>query len=195
MNIRPVDSSAIDRINEIYRTEMIEAKYRCVLAADGSSIELVKERIDPPEKVPDWDCEGSRQRARRWKREVDAGGALFVAEDNGVLTGFAVLGTEKGDKCAEMVALFVDRSHRAKGLGRSLVQQLEDEARERGVQSIYVQSNETAASVEFYRSVGYRLACLMDASIMWLPGMETSIVMAKRLQATSSNNTDAGDAK
>jgi GNAT superfamily N-acetyltransferase len=181
MHIRSVDSSQIARIGEIDRAELIEVKYRCALAPDGHSIVLLEERMDPPEKVPDWDDEGVRRRAKWWKREVDEGGALFFAEDGDKLAGFAVLGAEKAGKCAEMVALFVDKGHRGKGLGGRLVQRLEDEARQRGLQSIYVQSNETAASVGFYRSVGYRIACLMDASTMWLPGMETSIVLVKRL--------------
>ena len=177
----PVESSLISRIGEIDRTEMIEVTYRCALAPDGNSIVLLEEKKDPPEKVPNWDDEGVRRRAEWWKREIDKGGALFIAEDNGKLTGFAVLGAEKAGKCAEMVALFVDKDHRAKGLGGKLVRRLEDEARERGIKNIYVQSNETATSVGFYRSVGYRIACLMDASTMWLPGMETSIVLVKRL--------------
>ena len=106
---------------------------------------------------------------------------LLFAEDNRRLIGFAVLGAEKIGRCAEMVALFVDKDHRAKGLGGKLVSKLEDEARERGIRNIYVQSNETATSVGFYQSAGYCIACLMDPSTMWLPGMETSIVLAKKL--------------
>jgi GNAT superfamily N-acetyltransferase len=80
-----------------------------------------------------------------------------------------------------MLALFVDKAYRTKGLGGKLVQRLEDWARERGIEKIYVQSVETTTSVGFYQSVGYRIACLMDASMMWLPGIETSIILVKRL--------------
>ena len=181
MNILSATSSEIARIRKIDRTEEIDARLRCVLASDGNSIVLLREEMDPPEEVPNWDHEGVRQRAEWWKREVDEGGALFVAEDKGKLTGFAVLGAEKAGKSAEMVALFVDKAHRGKGLGGKLVQRLEDEAKERGIKSIYVQSVETTTSVGFYQSVGYRIACLMDASTVWLPEMETSIILVKRL--------------
>lgn len=181
MNISLVDSAKITRIGEIDRTEIIEARYRCTLLPDKNAIELLKEEMEPPKKFPDWDDEGVRRRANWWKREVDEGGALFFAEDNGKLSGFAVLGAEKAGKCAEMVALFVDKDHRGQGLGGKLVRRLEDEARERGIENIYVHSNETVTSVEFYRSVGYQITCLMDASMMWLPGMETSIILVKRL--------------
>jgi GNAT superfamily N-acetyltransferase len=181
MNILSVSSSEIARIREIDRTETINAKLTCILASDGNSIVLLKEEMDPPEEVPNWDDEGIRRRAEWWKREVDDGGTLFFAEDNGKLTGFAVLGAERAGKCAEMLALFVDKAYRTKGLGGKLVQRLEDWARERGIEKIYVQSVETTTSVGFYQSVGYRIACLMDASMMWLPGIETSIILVKRL--------------
>ena len=181
MNILSAHSSELARISEVDRAELIGAKYRCALAPDGISIVLIEEKLDPPEEVPDWNEEGVRRRVAWWKQEIDEGGALFFAEDNGKLAGFAVLGAKKAGQCAEMVALFVDKAHRAKGLGGRLVHKLEEEARERGIKSIYVQSNETATSVGFYRSVGYRIACLMDPSTMWLPGLETSIVLVKGL--------------
>jgi ribosomal protein S18 acetylase RimI-like enzyme len=80
-----------------------------------------------------------------------------------------------------MVALFIDKDYRGRGIGKELVRQLESESIHRGIERIYVQSNETASSVGFYQSVGYTIICLMDPSIMWLPMMETSIVLAKKL--------------
>ena len=136
MDIHSVDSSQMARTGEVDRAELIEVKYRCALASDGHSIAVLEEKMDPPEQVPDWDHEGVRRRAKWWKREVDEGGALFSAEDGGKLAGFVVLGAEKAGKCAEMVALFVDKGHRGKGLGRRLVQRLEDEARQRGIKNI-----------------------------------------------------------
>ena len=181
MDIFPADASRIDRIGEIDRTELIEAKYRCRLSADGGGIVLRREELESPELFPDWDEAGVERRARWWKREIDEGGALFLAEEEGRVKGFAVLGPEKAGRCAEMVALFVDRAHRGTGLGRRLVESLEVEAARRGIEAIYVQSNETVASVGFYQRVGYTIACLMDPTTMWLPMLETSIVLAKRL--------------
>lgn len=187
MNILNVDSSKISRICEIDRTEVIEAKFRWALAPDGNSIALIEEKFDPPEIFPDWDDAGVKRRVNRWKVEVDEGGALFFAENNGELAGFAILGPEKAGKSAEIVALFIDKSHRAKGIGGRLVRRLEIEAREKGIEKIYVQSNPTTTSVGFYRSVGYRITCLLDASLMWIPGLETDIVLAKRLLVQSAN--------
>jgi len=182
MNFSCVDSSAISRIAEIDRTELIQARYRCALAPDGASIALIERQLDPPEVFPDWDEEGIRRRAKWWQREVDEGGMLLIAEEEGELHGFAVLGPQKAGGCAEMVALFVDKSRRGKGLGTELVRRLEDEARRRGIENIYVQSVDTVASVDFYRSVGYSVMCLMDSSTVHLPGMETNIALAKRFQ-------------
>lgn len=183
MRIRRAEGSELSRLGEIDRTEMIDIEYICRLAPDGQSIEMVEERFDPPKLRPDWDEEGIRRRVAWWTREVDAGGVLFVAESepNGRLAGITVLGPEKAEKCAEIVAIFVDRHHRGSGLGRRLIERLEDHARDHGIKALCVHSNENANAVGFYRSLGYRIVCLMDPIVAWLPGMETCIVLAKRL--------------
>jgi GNAT superfamily N-acetyltransferase len=180
MDFHQAESADISRIGEIDRAETIAMKYSC-RATPNYGIELQTIQLDPPEEVPDWDADGVRRRARWWKSEIDEGGALFVAEEDGQLQGFAVLGREKAARSAEMVALFIDKDHRGKGLGKELVQLLESEAAKRGLHTIYVQSNETASSVGFYQSVGYTIVCLMDPSLVWLPMMETSIVLARKL--------------
>jgi len=181
MNISSADSSDISRIAEIDRTELIEARYACALARDCGSIVLIERQLDPPVIFPNWDEEGVRRRAKWWKREIDEGGLLLLAKEEPRLLGFTVLGPVQAGRCAEMVALFVDRKYRGKGLGTKLVRCLEEEAVERGITSIYVQSVDTVATVGFYRSVGYEVVCLMDSSTMHVPGMETNITLAKRL--------------
>jgi hypothetical protein len=58
---------------------------------------------------------------------------------------------------------------------------LEDEARDRGIEAIFVGSNENAGSVGFYKALSFRVACLMDPSVVWIPGFETTITLAKRV--------------
>ncbi|MDP6264544.1 MAG: GNAT family N-acetyltransferase [Pseudomonadales bacterium] len=180
MDYSKVESSDISRIGEIDRAEIIAVKCVCT-ATPNYGIELQRLELDSPEQIPDWDTEGVRRRAHWWQREIDAGGALFFAEEDNRLKGLAILGREEAVKSAQMVALFIDKDYRGRGIGKELVRQLESESIHRGIERIYVQSNETASSVGFYQSVGYTIICLMDPSIMWLPMMETSIVLAKKL--------------
>lgn len=97
------------------------------------------------------------------------------------LGGIAIIGPEKHGKCAEIVSMFVDRNHRGLGLGRRLMQQLEEEARARGIEALYVGSSENERSLGFYQHMGFRIVCLMDSSVIWIPGLETTITLAKRL--------------
>lgn len=179
--IRPGSLSGIARIGEIDRSEDIAIEYECRLAEGGQSIDIVELRRDPPKHIPDWDEEGIQRRTRWWTREVEEGGTIFVAESAGKLIGIAILSTERHHKSAEIVSLFVDRAHRGKGLGRRLMERLEDEARDRGIEAIFVGSNENAGSLGFYRAMGFRIVCLMDPSVVWIPGLETTITLAKKL--------------
>ncbi len=175
-----VESTEIFRISEIDRAEVIDLKYSCE-ATTSNAIQLQKIDLHPPEEVPDWDSDDVERRANWWKKEIDEGGALFFAEDENQLKGFAVLGKEKAGKSSEFVALFIDKDYRGRGIGKKLVELLEHEARDRGIETIYVQSNETASSVDFYLSNGYKIMCLMDSTTMFLPMMETTIILAKKL--------------
>jgi len=61
---------------------------------------------------------------------------------------------------AELVVIGLDAAYRRRGLGRSLVNALNETFRAQGVQSYKVtvlQSNQSANS--FYRALGFRLAC------------------------------------
>jgi GNAT superfamily N-acetyltransferase len=181
MDYRIAPPSEIQRIGEIDRTETITAKYRCRLAADGLSIAVDEEILDPPKVYPNWDDKGVERRAARWKCEVEEGGALWFAENDGVVKGFAVLGPDKGNRSAEIVALFIDNDQRGKGIGTRLVELLEAEALNRRLTRTFVQSNDMVPSVKFYQSMGYTIAALMDPTIMLLPIFETNIILAKKL--------------
>ncbi len=105
----------------------------------------------------------------------------FIAEEKERLIGIGILGSDKPGSCAEIVSIFVDRDWRRRGLGGALMQCLEREVRARELQALYVGSNENANAVGFYRSAGFEIVCLMDPSVVWIPGLETTITMAKRL--------------
>ena len=81
---------------------------------------------------------------------------------------------------AEVIALFVGREHRSKGLGQRLLEELESEAWRRGIKALCVESNSTVKSVEFYKKAGYRIKCLMDNSCVCFPKSETAIILIKQ---------------
>ena len=180
-DIRAGSRDDIARIAEIDRTEKIAVEYQCRRSHDGRSIEMIEKLHDPPMHRPNWSEEGIERRRSWWVREVDAGGCVFVAESRGRLAGIAVSGPEKPGQCAELVSLFVGTAHRARGLGKELLNQLEGKAKDQGIEAIYVGSNENENALGFYRRMGYRVVCLMDPSIVWIPGLETQITLAKQL--------------
>lgn len=91
--------------------------------------------------------------AIRLPAEQITAGLVRVAEQQGIVVGFAVLLEPAGDAC-ELDGLFVDPDHMRAGVGRLLVDDAQRIARERRVASITVVANPQA--VAFYEAVGFR---------------------------------------
>ncbi|MDP6125494.1 MAG: GNAT family N-acetyltransferase [Candidatus Latescibacteria bacterium] len=181
MQIELLEPDQMLRIGEIDRRESVDAIYVCVRSDDGLSLRMEKEVFDPPRQNPGWDEEGVRRRARWWRREIEEGGLFLVAEKEGRIAGFAILGAARGDGGADVVAVFVSREHCSQGLGCKLMESLECHAAKRGVVALTVASNSEVRSVEFYRSLGYQLKCLIDNTIVRFPEAETDITLVKEL--------------
>jgi N-acetylglutamate synthase-like GNAT family acetyltransferase len=79
-------------------------------------------------------------------------GLVRVAEQDGVVVGFAVLLDRSGRSC-ELDGLFVEPDRMRSGVGRRLVEDATRVARERGATSIDVVANPQA--VAFYEAVGF----------------------------------------
>jgi predicted N-acetyltransferase YhbS len=84
--------------------------------------------------------------------QIEAG-LVRVAEQDGVVAGFAVLLELDGASC-ELDGLFVEPERMRGGVGRRLVEDAKRIARERGARSIVVVANPQA--VAFYEAVGFR---------------------------------------
>jgi GNAT superfamily N-acetyltransferase len=111
------------------RSSVHEPMYRAQLAAHPDAIELPAEQI--------------------------SAGLVRVAEQNGVIVGFAVLFERSGDAC-ELDGLFVEPDRMRAGIGRQLVEDATRIARERGATRIDVVANPQA--VAFYEAVGFKPA-------------------------------------
>jgi N-acetylglutamate synthase-like GNAT family acetyltransferase len=118
------ERDALERLQR--RSSMHHPMYRAQLAANPDAIELPEEQI--------------------------SAGHVRIAEQDGVIVGFAVLLERSGDAC-ELDGLFVDPDRMRAGVGRELVQDAERMARERGATRIEVVANPQA--VAFYEAVGF----------------------------------------
>jgi len=86
--------------------------------------------------------------------EQIAEGCVFVAEREGVLTGFAAV-VPRSDGGAELDALFVEPRLWKRGIGRRLVDHIADVARSRSASFLHVIGNPHAEG--FYISCGFRV--------------------------------------
>ena len=79
---------------------------------------------------------------------VEGGEAIFVAEVEGRIIGFASLEAD------EITSVYVAPARISRGAGRALVEAAEAHARDQGVETIRLRSTITA--IGFYQKMGYR---------------------------------------
>jgi len=125
--IRLAQVSERDALERLQRRSSLHGPlYRAQLGAHPDAIELPVEQI--------------------------AAGLVRVAEQDGVVVGFAVLLERSGDAC-ELDGLFVEPDRMRRGVGRRLVEDAKRIAGERGATRIDVVANPQA--VAFYEAVGF----------------------------------------
>lgn len=106
---------------------------------------------------------------------------LIVAAEGGRVVGYAAAWFAAGE--GELGDLAVDPDHRRRGIGQALVERVRSEARQRGVDRLFLQvrqSNESALAL--YESIGFRQVGRRqryyrspqeDALVLaWVPGDE-----------------------
>ncbi|HEY1662381.1 MAG TPA: GNAT family N-acetyltransferase [Verrucomicrobiae bacterium] len=85
----------------------------------------------------------------RWRERV-AALTFWVAESDGQTIGFCGLGAD-----GHVDLLYTDHRFQRQGVARSLYQQVEDEARRRGVQRLFTEASITARS--FFERMGFAI--------------------------------------
>lgn len=83
---------------------------------------------------------------------------LFVAEESGDWIGLVggFLGESEGERCADLISMWVSPSYRGRGIGRRLVERLVGWARERGARRVILWVTETnAAAIGLYARCGF----------------------------------------
>jgi N-acetylglutamate synthase-like GNAT family acetyltransferase len=144
---RPAQLSEREGLEQLQRrSSMHHPMYRELLATHPDAIELPAEQI--------------------------TAGLVRVAEQSGVVVGFAVLLERSGDAC-ELDGLFVEPDRMRAGIGRRLVEDAKRIARERGATRIDVVANPQA--VGFYEAVGFNRAGEAQTRFGSAPRMSLSI--------------------
>lgn len=79
---------------------------------------------------------------------------VFVADDNGILAGFAAFSVRDvvrySQPIAELDEIFVDDSYRKQGVGKKLMLKVEDQARKKNCYRLYVESHYDHAGAHLY---------------------------------------------
>lgn len=164
--VTEMEADRIRMIEQVDRSELVEAEYMAGQSSDGRSLTLRRLEKSPPERIGPWSAEDVDQRIADWKPQIESEGLLLGAFRGEKLIGFAALSSRVPDGSAELLALFVDAKHRRLGVGSLLMEAVEDLARQRGIRALLIASNRTASSVEFYLKHGCKAITLRNNSVI-----------------------------
>ena len=124
----PFTEAELPRLDEIDRSEVIEAIYR----VEQGRLVKVDKHIDVPGWLPgDGDDSIGSMRAFA-AGHLAAGAAGIMALSGGKLLGIALVGFQLSPETAQLALLHVSREARRTGVARSLCQRCYDLARARG---------------------------------------------------------------
>ena len=166
VTLRVMSPDDIHRIEQVNRTEVVEAQYVTVASPDGMSLSLQRVEEDPPDRAGPWGPDGVAARIAEWKPKIERGGFLLGAFGGERLVGFSAVGGRMEDGSAERVALFVDADHRRRGIGGMLMDETERLAGRRGIEVLFISANRTASAVEFYLKCGCTPITLRSRSMV-----------------------------
>jgi ribosomal protein S18 acetylase RimI-like enzyme len=122
--------------------------------ADGPAVRRLHDRTFENEATDPEDIPNIDDLDRIHEEYVDSGGAFLLAETDGSLVGMG--GLKVDGSTGEMFRLRVHPDHQGRGVGRKLVEALEEAARERGVETLYAETaRRQTAAVSFYPALGY----------------------------------------
>ena len=129
----------------------IAALIRDAVPADAPAVARLLDQLGYPT--------GPAAAASRLERLGIVGDRVLVAEVEGEVVGLAHLqvtpAIERDRPAAKIGALVVDESRRGEGVGKALVEALDDEARARGCGLLFLTTSARRTDAhEFYRRVG-----------------------------------------
>jgi ribosomal protein S18 acetylase RimI-like enzyme len=100
------------------------------------------------------------QQASTWREGIVAGQTILVAEEDGVVEGFAAVGSaqdEDAEGLGELYAIYVEPELWGRGLGRRLIRAAEDALRTSGFpEAVLWVLEENPRARHFYEGSGWR---------------------------------------
>jgi len=162
IEVREMPPEDLARIGEVDRSERVTLQY--LLQEDT----LGRREVDW--EVPRWPVDGPdgfsvRGLVESWDPILVNGGTLLGAFAGINLVGFAIHRPDLSPGVSELVALYVDRGVRRRGVAGALVDEVEKVARRGGAKSLYVSATPSESAVGFYLSRGFRLARCVNAEL------------------------------
>lgn len=114
--------------------------------------------LDALERLENLVFDGDRLSRRSLRHFLRARStAAPVAERDGALAGYAMVGFRAGSRLGRLFSLAVDPGHGRLGVGRALVRACEDRARARGCTAVRLEVRaDNAGAVALYRAADYR---------------------------------------
>ncbi|MFO7881488.1 MAG: GNAT family N-acetyltransferase [Kosmotogaceae bacterium] len=150
IHYREVSREEISKLKELDRTEYIDYIYKY----DNGS--LVKRPLNMT--IPKWNSSKEEEFIENLTKRLDGGGKAFGAFDKEKMVGVSVLGDKTWGNIAHLSFLHVSSEYRKQGIGRRLIELVENEAVHRGYSRLYVSATESVSTVNFYMNYGFKLA-------------------------------------
>ena len=139
---------------------------------------------------------------KTWFMRHGAKNPIIVAEDKGIIVGWAAL-SEWSDRCAYAdaaeVSLYVREEHQGQGIGRRLLEKLVEKGKEVGLHtiiariaegneiSVYLHKSLGFEHIGVMKEVGHKFGRLLDVHLMQKIYRYNTSIQNKR-QSNSSNN-------
>lgn len=172
---RPLTPEMAGKLAEIDRSESIDKIYTL---NEGAlfSVEMHCE-------CSSWDAVALKEVQERFRSELQKGGMGIGAFKEDALVGFGVLAHAfigAAQDQLQVDLLYVSRNFRRKGIGKSILQMLSEEAKKRGAKALYISSTETRSAVSFYMGNGAAVTAEVDKVLF--EKEPTDIHMLKKLE-------------
>jgi ribosomal protein S18 acetylase RimI-like enzyme len=110
------------------------------------------------------------QRAQMWRGQIASGGAVIVAEENGIVQGFAAVGPpqdEDSEDFGELYAIYVAPSRWGRGIGGELCGAAEEALRGRGFrEAILWVLEDNPRACGFYEARGWHTDAARTVEIL-----------------------------